>query len=155
MLEMNQRMAALEIGFEEALGDSSSLDGRLADILADGFEDGCIVLSVFAGSAPLRSDWARPGGVFDKTGLEAFVNHIHVEDEPPDAEAAEVRRQAALYVGRLRDELRRAYPTLAFVVVMAIGDSTLVRFHRDRPGQGWLADDLEGYETEAVLRLRI
>ena len=151
MLEMNQMMTALEIGFEEALGDSSSLDGRLADILDGGFEEisGCIVLSVFAEDA-LRA----AGSAFDETGLEAFVNHIHVEDVLPDAAPTDVRRQAACLVGRLREELHRAYPALTFVVIVAVGDSTTVRFHRDRPGQSWLAADLESYDAEAILRLR-
>jgi len=40
-------------------------------------------------------------------------------------------------------------------VIMTVSDSTIVRFHQDRPGKNWLHDDLDRYEDEAVLRLRI
>lgn len=150
---MNQQMTALAIDFEGALRDSAGLDERLADFLARGFVEelsGAIVFSDEAG-------WGKGLGRFvDESHLEGSVNHIHIDLELADAAPSEIHHQAALFVGRLCEELRRTYPTRAFFVFMTVTDSTIVRFHQDRPGKisRW-DDDLDRSERGAVLQLRI
>jgi hypothetical protein len=71
----------------------------------------------------------------------------------PNASESEIRKQTALFVGRLATRLARAYPRKQFVVIASLGDSPVVRFHESRSGQAWLAENLEGHESEALMRL--
>ena len=141
-------MEALDLPGPDAISDDRELDPRLGAILDAGFEDigGCIVLARFAESAR----GASPADLGDETGLEAFVNHLHIDDELASAAESEVLIQAVLFVRRLARELSAAYPDDAFEIVLAFSDSCTVRFHRSRPGQSWLANDIESYD-EALL----
>jgi hypothetical protein len=48
------------------------------------------------------------------------------------------------------------FPGYAFDAVLAVGDSSTVRFYRRRANEPpWIAADLEGYEAEAVLVLTV
>ncbi len=149
---MNRRMAALQPPSVDALPVGRDLDAGLAAVLDDGFEQvaGCVVFSRFADSAR-RIGVAQCG---DETGFEAFVNHVHVEDELPAASPSDLLEEAGLFVSRLADQLKRAYPDEPFVVILAVSDSCTVRFHKVRTGQSWLADDIEDYD-EAVMSLRL
>ena len=52
----------------------------------------------------------------------------------------------------IRERLVSRFPEQSFRIIVSIdepGDVT-VRFHRVRPNQSWLADDLESYGSEAV-----
>ena len=85
-------------------------------------------------------------------GFEAFINHVHLDDELelPAADPM-VLVQAGRYATELADRLERAYPGEVFVLIIGLGDSCTVRFHKLRPGESWIADDLEGYENEAMM----
>jgi hypothetical protein len=92
----------------------------------------------------------------DETGFEAFVNHVHIEDVLPGATPSEALvAQAVLFARCLARDLSDASPGEAFEFVLAVGDSYTVRFNKSRPGQSWLADDIEGYEQEAILQLLV
>jgi hypothetical protein len=146
---MNAAMAALEL----PLDDDGELAEPLAAILSDGLiERGdCIVLARFGGPPGQPPNLRRP--VSDETGFEALHNHLHIEDELPPLQAtpAETLRQAARYVSSLAALLEAEYPQRRFRIIVGVGDSCVVRFHTDRPDSPWLADDIEGYEHEAVL----
>ena len=134
---------------EEALADHE-LDVRLASLLDAGFEEvaGCIVLPGYADSAR-RTSIAL---VRDETGLEAFVNRVHIEDVLRSTTASQALPQAALFARRLARHLTSAYPNEGLEIVLTVSDSCSVRFHKSRSSQNWLADDLESYD-EAILRL--
>jgi hypothetical protein len=149
---MNKRMAALELPFGES--SPHKLDAALAAILDEGFREteGCIVLRRCADANPHIS--VAPS--WDETGYEALLNHIHLEDVvaggPPKPD---LRLQVALFAERLASDLKHAYPDETFDVVIGVGDSWTVRFHKVREGQTWLTDGLEGYTLEAVMTVRV
>ena len=153
-VRMNARMAALGPPSIGAPADGIELDPRLAAILADGFLElgDCVVLAHEAGSVAAAPIDSYP----DATGFEAFINHMHLEDELelPAADPT-VLAQAGRYATELADRLERAFPGETFVLIIGLGDSCTVRFHKLRSGESWIADDLEGYENEAVMVVQI
>ena len=76
---MNSRMAALGPPPVGTPGGGVDLDPRLAAILADGLLDigGCVVLAYDADSVTTAPIESFP----DATRFEAFINHVHVDDE--------------------------------------------------------------------------
>lgn len=125
---------------------------KLAAVLATGVEDvdGCVVLRAFHESTA-RTTIAS---CHDETGFEAFINHVHIEDYlPPGAAQDAVVEQASEFIRQLAGELRAAHPDRDFRIIVAVSDACTVRFHTDRYGQSWLADDIEGYRDEAVMSL--
>jgi hypothetical protein len=79
----------------------------------------------------------------DLTGLECFVNHIHIpyhRDRPSLLEALS-------YVKGLQRSLCSLESDEDFVIVLSVsGSSTVIRFHKNRQGEAWLAPDIERYE---------
>ncbi len=125
------------------------LDPRLDAVLGDGFQElrGCVVLAGLVASAA----HVTVSSCGDETGFEAFVNHVHVEDVLGlTVSDPRVAAQAGGFTKELAAALERIYPDERFVVILSLGDSCTVRFHKLREGQAWLADDLEGYD-EAVM----
>jgi hypothetical protein len=84
----------------------------------------------------------------DKTGYECFVNHVHL--------AYDGARRSAIssleYCKRLDIGLVKFAPKQEFQIIASFSvDGSTVRFHKLRPREDYLADDLEGYKTEAIL----
>ena len=130
---------------------SSRLVPALHALLSAGFveHDGCVFLAA-------RSHPLPPDGPLDATGREAFVNHVHIDDQLAQGGRRDVARQGWLYAHALVGELGRVFPEAAFEVVLAIGDSATVRFYRRRAHEPpWISADLESYEREAVLVLDV
>ena len=131
---MNRAMAEFELSFEDDGGD---LAEPLAALLDDGLAQrgDCIVLARFADSENRRLDAERLG---DETGVEAFVNHVHIEDELPPATAtpAETLRQATRYVRRLTAMLETERPDRTFHIILSVSDSCVARFHTAAGGRG-------------------
>jgi hypothetical protein len=149
MVRMNARMAALG---PPSIGGAGEMElvPRLAAILADGFLElgDCLVLAHEEGSV----EAARIESYPDATKFEAFINHLHLDDELElPAGDPLVLKQAGRYAAELAELLQGEYPDEAFVILIALGDSCVVRFHKRRSGESWIADDLEGYEYEAVM----
>jgi hypothetical protein len=150
---MNSRMA--ELG-APAVGTASTvdLDPRLAAILADGLADigPCVVLAHHLDAVAAAEIDSFP----DATGFEAFINHVHLDEELalPAADPA-VLAQAGRYATGLSELLATEHPGDDFVLILAVSDSCVVRFHKLRSGEAWVADDLEGYEHKAVLVARL
>lgn len=130
---------------------ASGLEASLQTLLDAGFveRDGCVFLAAEADSAPVSDQ-------LDQTGREAFVNHIHIEDWLTQRDDAGLDAQAMHYARALAERLDAAFPNHAFDVVLAVGDSSTVRFYRHRSNESpYLSADLESYEDEAMLVLRI
>ncbi|MHB1837545.1 MAG: hypothetical protein ACYCXW_21580, partial [Solirubrobacteraceae bacterium] len=129
---------------------AAPLAAGLAATLREGFvnRDGLVVLRRYAESA----DRAR--GHDDATGVEALANHVHVEDELPDATRDELLTQTWRFAVVLAAALGDAYPDDEFVVIVGVSDSCTVRFHKLRSAERWLAEDIESYQ-EAVLSLTV
>jgi hypothetical protein len=130
---------------------SPDLAPGLQTLLDAGFieHDGCVFLASAADSVP-------DGDLLDQTGREALVNHVHIEDELAHDDKSFVVAQALRYTRGLAEHLASALPGDGFDVVLAVGDSPVVRFYCRRVNEPpWLTTDLEAYEQEAVLLLTV
>jgi hypothetical protein len=116
------------------------LSAETERLLAGGFveERGCMLLK----SQAQNLAWTRMADLGDETGIECFINHVHINSLP---EALELAR-------RLRSALADGFAGQFAVIVSFDGREATVRFHRLRAGQVWLSDNLEEYpEGIAVL----
>jgi hypothetical protein len=89
----------------------------------------------------------------DATGVEAFFNHLHID---PDGWRLQECAEAGLTsLNLLRQEIIKYPASGPLQLVLAVGFHEIprctLRFYRHRAGEIWLTDDLEGYETEAIL----
>src|SRR5260370_27877134 len=85
----------------------------------------------------------------DRTGYECFVNHVHL----PFSSTRESLLSCLRYAITLKSVLSQLQPRRQFQIIVSIGEGgCTVRFHEDRSGESWVADNLEGY-PEAVLVL--
>ena len=66
-----------------------------------------------------------------------------------------VLAQAGRFATELGDLLQRRHSDKRFVIIVAVSDSCIVRFHMLRVGESWVAPDLETYENEAVMVVRV
>ena len=158
---MNARMADLLTSSEiRRQLCQTELPPRLAALLRDGVvEMGGLWLlrrllpEGFDPDLPLSRSW-------DSTGYECSVNHVHIE------EFVDAGRSWSLLESLVQGyKYAQALAALldgkgAFEVILGCQDPAAewagctVRFHLIRPGEEWLAPDLEGYEEEAILVLR-
>ncbi|MET8650280.1 DUF6630 family protein [Nocardia aurea] len=105
-----------------------------------------------------------PGRQFDLTGWECFETKLHLEEFVPveraypdgpiigvDAQRTLLRQGVALAreVGRLAGELSAPIP-LRCIISTGEANGTF-RFHRIRPEESWLIDDLDSYSREYVV----
>jgi hypothetical protein len=105
--------------------------------------------SVFLKEEYERARHVRLADFPDRTGLECFVNHLHLPfSGTRKSLLACIGHASALLRGLARLEDRR------FQVIVSIteGECT-VRFHELRSNERWIADDLEGYASESILLL--
>jgi hypothetical protein len=147
--EMKRALARNGVDLEAPI----QLDPTLASILESGFIrfNDTIVLKALTQGARTVSLSDFP----DETGYEAFVNHIHVEDYVPHKNGSSGSVLLANGISLAKDLgtlLRRSFPTEQFRIIVSLEKShCTVRFHKIRPGQQWLFDDLEGYQEEALI----
>jgi hypothetical protein len=98
--------------------------------------------------------------VEDETGTECFWSHFRLEDFLPETTPLEeVARTALDFVWPLRKGILAAHLSGSFRMITAIEfpglaqakPSCVVRFHRLRSGQQWIAENLESYKHEAIM----
>ncbi len=124
-------------------------DETLAGYLAQGVteNDECILLAALAETCRPYD----PALFFDRTGYECFVNHVHIEHGP---DSPDELREAFSYAQRLAGLLNAVQGPFMIIISQHTATSeATVRFHKIRPDEGWLADDLEGYADEAILAI--
>ena len=100
-----------------------------------------------------------PTWVHDETGTECFWTKFHLEDFVSEASQEELARLALNFVWPLQSGLKASAlsDTFRMIASVEIPETTqpkptcTVRFHRLRPQQAWLADDIEAYGNEAIL----
>ena len=71
-----------------------------------------------------------------KPDTSAFINHLHIKNLQEALELAE----------RLANTPTERFKSGFAVIVAFDGSEATVRFHKLRPGQTWLSDNLEDYE---------
>ncbi len=161
---MNDRAARL-LGLRNGFGGLDP-DEELVSGLRTTWVDGGIACRgevVCWAPVPEHADDA-PGRQFDLTGWECFETKLHLEDFVPvesayadgpiigvDAQRTLLRQGVALAreVGRLAGELSTPIPLRC---VIATGETNgTFRFHRIRPEESWLVDDLDRYSRDYVV----
>jgi hypothetical protein len=133
-MKINQNMRRF---LAELQTNRSTLSPELSSILNAGFveEKGCVFLA-----SEKRDSAFDHAAHQDETGYECFINHVHAEGL---GEALEFAR-------RLKKALAAAFAGDFVVIVSFDGQKAIVRFHRFRPGQPWLNDNLEEYREEGI-----
>lgn len=123
---------------------SSSLPSDLAADLDAGLTErgGCLVLA--AHRSPSDS-----GDFSDRTGYEAFANHVHVESG--GGAALRIGLAAADRISEMVQG-HRGDGHVRLIVSAERLDSAIVRFHLLRPGESWLAADIDDYEEPVAFR---
>lgn len=153
-MRMNQRMRSrLGKSNPSDFAKEQKLSEKLSQLLAQGLTDlgGAILFTAMRNTA----ERGTPDNFPDLTGYECFVNHIHVEDQVDGSlsEQALLRKGIAFALA-IESRLRSEFPGKPFNVIVAANVSGCgARFHTVRPGEEWLASDLEGYADEAILVL--
>jgi hypothetical protein len=139
----------------QRIDDNFSPD--LLQVLNSGFVvwEGCIFLKKqFELSKGIKSI-----KFIDKTDIECYVNHMHIEDYIEgqiELSRVALLKEALSFVSRLKSELSKRYPNFSFKVIVACRDeSSSVRFHKLRKNESWLADNLDLYSSEAVLEYQL
>ena len=154
-MRMNERMrTGLGQGDPADFAKGERLSKKLLHLLARGFTDldGTIIFTAMRNVA----NKVTPENFADRTGLECFVNQIHVEDQldGPPLDRPGILKQSIAFALTIERQLRCVFPAKPFKVIVAENaDGCGVRFHAVRPGEEWLASDLYGYTEEAILVL--
>jgi len=122
--------------------------GEYRSVLENGVTeiDSCVILKTFAPDS-FRFSEQYYG---DRTGCEAYLNHIHIDDEGNKARRLD---DALAFACDLCSMLRQQAPPGRYCIIVTYHldcRSTAVRFHRVRVNEWWLSDDLDGYAQEGV-----
>ncbi len=129
------------------------LEPRLEAILTDGIvklED-CIFFRAFV-PENFDIDLAIQSS-YDRTELECLINHIHVDDylDQPPKSLYTLLEQGIRFASNLQVLLAK---TCQAIIILAFTLDPIVdcniRFHKKRPEEKWLADEIERYD-EALL----
>lgn len=141
-MKINTRMSQLMRRLQVSLGDISP--SKFV---------GNIQLANVDGATLLKQELERARSVSlrdfqDLTGFECFVNHVHL----PFIETHESLQTCLQYAIDLGRQLAEMSQGRRFEVIMSVSnDGCVIRFHQLRPGELWLADDLEKYKEEGIL----
>ena len=153
----------LNQGMQEILGRHgidpvrpAPLEPPLAQLLRSGLvqEDGCWLLA-----SQVETPRASQRDLFpDRTGYEAFINHLHISDVLEPGAGPTPGRILSQAIAWARELEALLAPRGDFEIVVAVDREAVedcnVRFYRRRPGERWLDDDLESYAQEGLLVLR-
>jgi len=92
----------------------------------------------------------------DKTGIECFANHIHIDNYVKTHSIGQLE-QGILFANKLAQQLRLSYPRTTFRLIVSHNnrDGATIRFHKLRENEEYLASDLERYEDEAICVLTV
>ncbi len=145
-VRMNVRMRCLIGGGEPP---ASALSPQLARVAGWKFThiDDCIVFSGQHQTSK-RSDFP------DRTGYEAYVNHIHIDDFVSERNPNSLIEQAFALASHLNYRLQNYAPATDFRFLIAANDEgCTLRFHVVRDGEQWETQDLELYAEEAVVAI--
>lgn len=146
---LNKKLANIE-------NINEPLPSALYNLLSRGIEciDDCVYLK--ANISFLRK--IDKNDLFDKTGLECFVNKITLDEYVSnEATIDEIFETGVSALNFLKTLLYNE--SGKFLIIFGIQHdndflSGTLRFHKYRPGESWLSDNLEGYE-ESILVVHI
>ena len=117
-------------------------------------------LEIFEDCVLLKGQWepnkqhVKITDLPDKTGFECFINHVHL----PFDGTNESLNSCLEYAATLQEALMPLTGDRQFRVIVSLSEdyefpesACTVRFHQIRPDENWIAEDLEGYKSEAIL----
>ena len=142
--------------------NAEPVPASLVDGLSEGFKevDGCVVLRSFQATSIWSEARPRVNNVDDETGFECGSSKVHLEDfVDASVPLSELARIGCAYAMYLRRALLGSQVSGDFRIIvdaqkpdaeLRVGNACSVRFHKIRPGQTWLADDLESYKENAL-----
>jgi hypothetical protein len=124
-------------------------------LVARAFPTQLPTFEIFEDCVLLKDQWDPNGHVkvkdcFDKTGFECFINHVHFHFAGTNESLVSCLERAAT----LQEALLPLTPDRQFRVIVYLSEDECdgtVRFHQIRLGEDWIAEDLEGYKSEAIL----
>jgi len=140
---MGRYLADLRSRDVEAVVPPRGLDVQIVET------GGCFLLRGF-----VKHPHLSPADFPDPTGLECSANRLRMESM---LDARLVRTcpllllTAGLLTARAMSEALSRHRGRFNVILSYDGESCVVRFHKIRAGERWLAEDLEGYVDEGVL----
>src|SRR5690348_11855866 len=122
-----------------------TLAPALQEIVSAGFKrwNDCVLLGYFAD----KESNATLADLHDRTGYEAFLNHVHIEKYV----SSDIGHNALCFAFSILAKWQKDGWDGELNAIVSIRNETAnVRFHIRRPEESWLAQDLDGY-SEAVL----
>ena len=130
---------------------SARIPAKMLDEINRGFAE---VRGVVAANGPIHKS---SGEEFPRKNFNSAINKIHVDDYLDElTPVKEMVINAIAYALKLQDALLASALDGPFRIIISgdsVGNSCTVRFHRLRPDQVWLADDLESYKEEALMSI--
>jgi hypothetical protein len=154
MIVVNRNM--LQLLYDLVISEAVQLPPHLQNVLSGGLleEDDCWFLAACRGDPKYTTE---PFG--DRTGLEWFVNKVHVDDSAP-ADFVTLQKRGLAYIDALR-KLLEPHGTFKITLGFSYSEAEtpintltcFVSFHKVRPGEHLLMDDLETYKLDALLVL--
>lgn len=118
--------------------------------------DGCILLGAVNDKNELDTRFKPNKYYKDRTGYEAFCNHIHVSDYFPELE--ECPLQSLILALRILEvwevKLMRSFPGIKFHLILSHDEfGSVLRFHKYRHEEGaWLnIDNIDGYTEQGIM----
>jgi hypothetical protein len=160
---LNSAMLEL-LGGDPEFHEPSSImtPDALVAFATSGFKvvEGCVVLASYTGNSIWTSERTKIANVDDETGFECSLSEIHIEDFfESDIGLEELARSGndfAFQLGRALLESGIDGPFRTIVSArcadqsVRVKETCTVRFHKLRPGQVWLDENLEAYNEEAI-----
>jgi hypothetical protein len=142
--------------------NSAPVPESLINKVSEGFKevDGCVVPSSFPSISIWSESRKRTDNVDDETGFECSLNKVYLEDfADAGISLPELARIGCAFAEHLRKALIGSPVSGTFRIIvdaqlpgaeLEVGNVCSVRFHKIRPDQSWLADDLETYKENAI-----
>lgn len=130
--------------------------------VSEGFKEvgGCVVPRSFRTTSSWPETRIRANNIDDETGFECSLSKVHLEDfADAGVSLSELARIGCAYAMYLRKALLDSPISGNFRIIVdaqlpdpeiEVGNVCSVRFHKVRPDQTWLADDLESYKQNAL-----
>jgi hypothetical protein len=152
-MRMNQgfRERWVNQGLDVSLADIELQPALFSQIAARIVENaGCLIFEALAQKAPSVESF------LDKTGYEAFVNKIHIEDfvelvGSPEEQLRDLFCQGVKAAAVLSNRLLDPGGCRILLSFDPEVSAMTLRFFRRRPGEPWGADDPGTFESEEVL----
>jgi hypothetical protein len=145
------------------------MNNKMSDLLQKGALEWPLAAEASTGDLPrveivydcvlLKSEYERNKHVKiadfpDKTGFESFINHVHLSYPRTNESLISCLK----YATTLKDALIPLTHDRRFRVIVSLSQDApsdrfgcTVRFHQIRSDENWISEDLEGYESEAIL----